>query len=87
MRDLLHDKAHADRTHKRWMRMRNRVQEDKENYRDIWGLQQCFNCRYFVPLSGAFQDDYGGCTNEKSPFDKHVMFEHDGCEFHELIED
>ena len=55
--------------------------------KEIWGIQQCFNCCYFIPLSGAFQNDYGGCTNKKSPFDKQVMFEHDGCDFHEPVED
>ena len=37
-------------------------------------------------FSGVFADDYGGCSNQRSPFDKQVMFEHDGCEFHELSE-
>ena len=86
MKDLLNDKTHFNETHRRWMEKRNRIQEDVANYNDSWGLQQCFNCCYFIPLSGIFQNDYGGCSNEKSPFDKRVMFEHDGCEFHVVIE-
>ena len=29
---------------------------------------------------GALTDDYGGCTNPQSSFDKQIMFEHDGCD-------
>lgn len=71
-------------THARWMGKRNRRQEETENYDASWGLEQCFNCMFFVPLSGVFSDDYGACSNAESPFDKTVMFEHDGCEFHKL---
>lgn len=71
--------------HKRWAKKRNR-DIDSSKYEEEWYMQQCFNCKYFIPLTGIFVDDYGACTNEKSNFDKTVMFEHDGCEFHILNE-
>lgn len=61
------------------MKRRNRVMESPD-YKDKWGLQQCFACKFYVSLIGTFIEDYGGCTNENSPFDKQIMFEHDGCE-------
>ncbi|MDP9067885.1 MAG: DUF3027 domain-containing protein [Actinomycetota bacterium] len=67
------------------MTWRNRVQES-ENYRDEWYAEQCLNCRFWIALTGVFHSDYGACTNEASPFDKQVMFEHDGCEAFEPAE-
>ncbi|HMT08819.1 MAG TPA: DUF3027 domain-containing protein, partial [Pyrinomonadaceae bacterium] len=70
-------------THLRWMGKLNRNMQS-DLYQDEWGLEQCFNCKFFVPLTNPFGDDYGACRNASSPFDKTVMFEHDGCEFHLL---
>lgn len=81
VKDLAFDKFHFEDCHKRWARIRNRS-VDSINYQEEWYLEQCFDCKYFVPLMGVFSNDYGACTNQKSKFDKYVMFEHDGCEFH-----
>lgn len=66
-------------THERWLDRRLRKQEEPD-YRDEWWGAQCGACRYWVPLSGIFGDDYGGCTNPNSPRDGCVQFEHDGCD-------
>lgn len=61
------------------MTRRNRKQEEPE-YRDEWWAHQCGACRHWVPLTGELGSDYGACTNERSPFDGKVQFEHDGCD-------
>lgn len=61
------------------MERRHRRQED-DRYKDEWFSQQCGMCRYFVKLTGPLGLDYGACTNPGSAFDRHIMFEHDGCE-------
>jgi hypothetical protein len=73
------DTSHFQSCHKRWTERRNRKQESPD-YKDEWYQEQCFACKFYVALVGAFVEDYGACTNENSPFDKQVMFEHDGCE-------
>jgi hypothetical protein len=55
----------------RWIERLSRVQATDE---------QCGACRYWVPREGALATDWGACTNEASPFDGVVRFEHDGCE-------
>lgn len=80
--DLYRSQTHFRSTHERWMQRRNRLIES-DAYQDEWNAQQCGSCRYWLPLSGAFRHDYGGCSNPASLFDKQVMFEHDGCEAHE----
>lgn len=75
------DNVDVSATHERWMRRRHRKQEDA-SYKDAWYSEQCGGCAFFIPLSGPLADDYGGCANPESPFDKRVMFEHDGCEQH-----
>lgn len=76
---LGNSEPHRRETHTRWMDKLSRDFSVPE-YKPEWGLQQCGGCRYFVPLSGVFVGDWGGCTNPLSAFDKQVMFEHDGCE-------
>lgn len=76
---LKDDAEHFKEVHQRWMTQRNRTQESSE-YRDEWYQEQCFNCVYWISLSGLFEADYGACSNVASPFDKRVMFEHDGCD-------
>jgi hypothetical protein len=71
--------------HERWMEKRNRRNEDPA-YRDEWWSQQCGACRYWVPLSGVFAEDYGVCAGSTSDFDGLVRFEHDGCAAHESTE-
>jgi Protein of unknown function (DUF3027) len=83
---LMNDPEHAKDCHKRWMARRHRRQESPD-YKDEWRTQQCFSCRFFVPLMGSMKEDYGACTNPTSPFDGRVMFEHDGCDHHEAVEE
>ncbi|MFN0277360.1 MAG: DUF3027 domain-containing protein [Pyrinomonadaceae bacterium] len=83
---LENDSDHLNACHERWMISRNRVMESPE-YQDQWGLEQCFNCKFYVALVGVFVEDYGACTNVLSPFDRQVMFEHDGCEHHDSADD
>ena len=73
------DSAHATECHRRWLALRNRKMEES-GYQDDWYSQQCGACRYWIPLDGVMGNDYGGCTNGRSAFDKHLMFEHDGCD-------
>ena len=60
------------------MQRRNREAESPD-YQDEWLDEQCMFCRYYIPLAGAFAEDYGVCSNEHSPFDGIVRLEHDGC--------
>ena len=78
-KDLSNSVDHFGECHQRWSGKRNRKIENPE-YRDEWWREQCLACRYFIPLTGIFMEDYGACTNKNSRFDKNVMFEHDGCE-------
>jgi len=75
---LVDSPRHFKACHKRWMERRNRRAEAKD-YRDMWLEEQCMFCRYFVPLTGVFGEDYGACSNAQSPSDGMVRFEHDGC--------
>jgi hypothetical protein len=83
---LAFDRDHADRCHERWRLKLNRRMGTPE-YKDSWLLEQCFNCRFYIPLTGEFEADYGACSNENSLFDRYVMFEHDGCEKHERVDE
>ena len=65
--------------HDRWMKLRNRRQEEP-GYKDDWHAEQCLFCEFFIPLSGVLAEDYGACSNAVSKWDAHVRFEHDGCE-------
>lgn len=78
--DARHSEDHERHTFQRWKRLRNRVQGDTA-YRNDWYAQQCGGCQYWVPLAGTWGADFGACSNEESPFDSTVRFEHDGCEF------
>lgn len=79
---LWEESEFVEQCHNRWMLRRNRVQTSP-SYQDDWYGQQCGGCRFYVPLSGPLGEDYGGCTNAKSAFDKQLMFEHDGCPAYE----
>lgn len=76
---LIDSLEHFKTSHTRWMERRNRRAESPE-YKDEWLSKQCLECRYYIPLIGAFTEDYGACSNSRSPFDGTVRFEHDGCE-------
>jgi hypothetical protein len=78
------DRKHYDHTHMRWMEKVkiNRV-IGSPDYDDAWFAEQCFGCLYFIKLEGILGSDWGVCSNELSPFDGHLMYEHDGCEYFE----
>lgn len=67
--------------HERWLTRRNRKLYEPHTP-DDWYNFQCYNCLYYILLSGPLGNDWGVCSNEKSKFDGTVRFEHDGCEFH-----
>lgn len=79
MKPLEDDRERHRSIHERWRRSKNRDRDDP-SFRDEWYGEQCGACRHYVPLSGHLGGDYGACTNEASPCDRRVMFEHDGCE-------
>jgi hypothetical protein len=76
---LWRDKAHHRQTHTRWVEKISR-NTGAPDYPDEWAHQQCGGCRYWVPLTSEWGLDWGGCSNVGSSFDRHVMFEHDGCD-------
>jgi tetratricopeptide (TPR) repeat protein len=76
---LVNSLEHFTRCHERWREKRNR-NVDSEDYQDDWFDQQCLLCKFFIPLTGAFIEDYGACSNPQSEFDGIVRFEHDGCD-------
>ncbi len=47
-----------------------------------WIFYQCGDCRFFVPLDGAFIEDWGLCSNPAAAKDGTLVFEHDGCGVH-----
>ena len=75
---LVGSSTHFKECHERWMERRNRIVESPE-YLDQWLDEQCMFCQYYIPLTGAFMEDYGACSNALSPLDGTVRFEHDGC--------
>jgi hypothetical protein len=83
---LFKDHDHFRATHARWSTRLNR-DPFGPHYRPEWNTAQCGQCKYYIPLYGEFKSDYGACSNSKSPFDQRVMFEHDGCEYFEPIDD
>jgi len=83
--DLMNSMENFTATHRRWSTRLNR-KTSAPGYPFEWNFQQCGQCRFWVQLAGAFKDDYGGCTNADSPFDRSVMFEHDGCEHFDAME-
>ena len=85
-KNLRDDKEHANQCHTRWMRRRNRKQEELD-YAENWYSEQCGGCIYFIPLMGILSDDYGVCSNPESDFDGIVRFEHDGCGQYAQAED
>jgi hypothetical protein len=77
-------RVHAE-IHRRWVQRRNR-DTGSPDYREEWYGEQCLHCRFYVPLEGPLGADWGACTNATSPFDRQVMFEHDGCDAFEPAE-
>ena len=85
MENLNNDAEHFSACHERWMKRRNREIEVEDAINN-WYYEQCLRCRYYLPLSGVFSEDYGACSNVASPFDGRVMFEHDGCDQFKAID-
>ena len=65
-------------THARWLGALNRL-TGEPGYQEEWYWQQCADCVHWCPLAGALGEDWGACSNPRSPFDGRVRFEHDGC--------
>ena len=70
---------HREAAGGRWLAHRNRNIDDPK-YREEWRREQCGSCQFWIPLAGSWGLDWGGCSNEASPFDGTVRFEHDGCD-------
>ena len=74
---LASSSAHCRSCHNRWL------EKHALNDAALEGLrrpgEQCGVCRFFVPLTGFFINDWGACTNGASEFDGRVMLEHWGC--------
>lgn len=84
-RFLAQDVTHAKLTSTRWLGTYRYYSSDQPNdYIKITEKEgtspACFKCRYYVALSGELETDWGACSNEKSPLDRTVVFEHDSCE-------
>jgi hypothetical protein len=41
--------------------------------------RRCGACAFYIPLTSDLGMDWGGCGNELSVFDKHVIFECHSC--------
>lgn len=78
---LYRDSLRFRATHERWSDRRNRSVES-DGYQEEWYQEQCGSCRYWIPPTGEFAFDDGGCSNPASMFDKQVIFEHDRCPAH-----
>ena len=78
---LVLSQEHAALCHERWVSRMNRPwSEVTDDVRDTWTTDQCGGCRFYIPVTGALASDWGVCSNDMSPFDGRVMFEHDGCD-------
>lgn len=67
--------------HSRWIAKRNRVPDESDrSYNEKLAWDQCGICKFWFPLARPLGADWGACTNPASPFDRTVMFEHDGCD-------
>ncbi|HVF03224.1 MAG TPA: DUF3027 domain-containing protein [Frankiaceae bacterium] len=78
------ERAQPDGVHERWIQHRSRAPDEAHpGYDESWVWEQCGGCVRWIPLSGPLGSDWGVCSNKDSPFDRHAMFEHDGCPFFE----
>lgn len=80
---LLNDVKHINKTHYRWHdeKLPRHRDWDSAEVKDSWSSEQCFMCRYYIKLSGRMGADWGACSNPESPMNSSMMFEHDGCDF------
>jgi hypothetical protein len=85
---LMDNEKHSARTHRRWADKyepnRNPMSPD---YKEEWNQQPCFQCQFYVKLTGLLGTSWGICSNESSYLDGKVMYEHDGCEFFSYAKD
>jgi hypothetical protein len=64
------DEAGQRQTHEHWATLIPRTE---------WHEDQCFLCRFYLPLAGPLGADWGACANPASPRHGAVTFEHDHC--------
>lgn len=84
---LADDKTHCRATHQRWVTQEMNRDMDLPDYKNEWYAEQCLMCKFYVRLTGKLIDDWGVCSNPQSPFDRSVMFEHDGCDYFSAADD
>ncbi len=82
-RELLSEDARrAQETHYRWI---SKIPLNRDyslpDYKDEWRSEQCFQCQFYIKLTGYLETDWGVCSNPLSPLDSRLMFEHDGCDY------
>jgi hypothetical protein len=79
---LANDATHKYKVHKRWREQIVPISRvpGTPGYKEEWYNEQCGACKYYLPLTGRFGDDWGVCSNPDSSFDGKVKFEHDGCD-------
>src|SRR5688572_3359842 len=87
---LYKDSKYLRKTHDRWMRGQVPINRDIQSdefaaNEELWLLQQCFKCQFYVPLEGVLGMDWGVCSHPSSPFASRLMFEHDSCEHHSSV--
>ncbi|KAB8333706.1 DUF3027 domain-containing protein [Scytonema tolypothrichoides VB-61278] len=79
LRKQAQSEEHGRQCHGRWIVLLHRDM-NSPNYKDEWYGEQCGGCAYYIRLEGVLHEDWGVCSNEESPCDGTVRFEHDGCE-------
>jgi hypothetical protein len=86
---LLDDREHANQTHYRWHQLNTDegIKAYIQGKDDQAMALECFACQYYVFLQGKFSKDWGVCSNPASPYDRHLMYEHHGCEYHSQVDD
>lgn len=69
---------HLERCRGRWLRRRNRTPEAQQlpGHRG----ELCQGCRYWMPIRGLLEDEFGVCSNWASPFDRTARGADDGCD-------
>lgn len=81
-KSLADHRQHLRACQRRWENYMHRHPQSP-HYQAAWSQQQCWHCRYFIPLTGAFSEHYGLCSHLTSLFDGLVRAGNDGCNQHE----
>jgi len=86
---LHNDREHTNKTHYRWYdeKLERNRNPDDPDFQDEWIIQQYFKCQFYIKLRGVMGMNWGACSNPDSTFDSRVMYEHDGCEAFEAVDD